>query len=100
MEETFHETKKLSKELQKELMKKSDRPAMVRFIIMQLLFFSMSYCAVIAWNGPLWQIILSQLGFGIMCASIFACIHETVHNTAFRSRTLNQLAARISGIQH
>jgi fatty acid desaturase len=54
----------------------------------------------LSFTGPLWHAALSQLAFGIICCSTFACLHETAHNTAFKSTALNQLAARLAGIAH
>lgn len=81
-------------------MQKSDHPAFARFILMYVLFFTMSALVVVTWSKPLWQLILSQIGFGIMCCSIFASIHETTHNTAFKSRFMNEFAARLGGLSH
>ena len=100
MEEHFHQSKKLEKDQLKMLMQKSDNPAVIRFIIMYLLFLATSVCVVLTWTGPLWQIVLTQIAFGILCCSIFAAEHETVHNTAFKSKQLNQIAARLVGIAH
>jgi fatty acid desaturase len=97
MDESFYESKKLPKEQLFALMQKKDHPAIGQFSLMCFLFFGSGAWIVLSWNGPIWQLIASHLLFGIMCCSTFACLHETVHNTAFRSKSLNQLAARICG---
>ncbi|MFM7106031.1 MAG: fatty acid desaturase, partial [Flavobacteriales bacterium] len=66
---------------------------------MQLLFCVSCYYVVIAWQINGWHIILSQFIFGVLCASIFACNHETVHRTAFKSVFLNRIAAAICGFE-
>ena len=66
MEEHFHQSKKLEKDQLKMLMQKSDNPAVIRFIIMYLLFLATSVCVVLTWTGPLWQIVLTQIAFGIL----------------------------------
>ena len=81
-------------------MQKSDNPALLRFVVMYLMFLGTSACVVIFWFAPIWQMILSQFAFGIVCCSTFACEHETIHNTAFSSKQLNQIAARLVGIAH
>src|SRR3989344_8247315 len=100
MEEHFHQSKKLEKEQLKALMQKSDNPALLRFVVMYLMFLGTSACVVIFWFAPIWQMILSQFAFVIVCCSTFACEHETIHNTAFSSKQLNQIAARLVGIAH
>lgn len=98
MEESFHQSKKIDKELMKGLMQKSDHPALLRFILMYSLVLGSAAWMVISWNGPLWQLILAHMLFAGMCCSTFACLHETVHNTAFKSRTMNEIAARLTAI--
>lgn len=66
---------------------------------MQFIFVISCYWVVVAWHQEWWLIMLSQLSFGIICASIFACNHETVHRTAFKSQILNKFAAAICGFQ-
>ncbi len=100
MEESFHQSKKLPKDQLNLLMQKNNNPALIRFIFMYALFLVINVCVVLSWTGPLWQIALSQIAFAFLCCSLFACEHETVHNTAFKSKHLNQLAARLVGIAH
>ncbi len=100
MEEHFHTSKTLGKDQLKMLMQKNDNPAILHFVVMYVLFLGTGVCVVLFWSGSIWQILLSQFAFGIMCCSTFACEHETVHNTAFKSKQLNQIAARLVGIAH
>jgi fatty acid desaturase len=100
MIEDFHQSSKLPKDKLITLMQRNDHPALIRFIIMYSLFLVISAWVVISWNGALWNMILSQIAFGIMCCSIFACLHETAHNTAFKSKFLNQLTAVLTGLAH
>lgn len=98
MEESFHESQRLTKQKLVDLMQKSDHPATGRFTIMMTFLLASATCVIVSWNGPLWQIIISQLFFGMVTCSLFACLHEAAHNTAFKSRMLNQIAAEICGI--
>lgn len=100
MDEYFHSSKKLSKDVLKRLMQKSDRPALMRFLIMYILFLATCIWVVVCWSSSLWQLALSQLCFGILSCSMFAALHETAHNTAFRSKRLNQTAAWLAGLAH
>ena len=99
MEETFHDSQKLPLQLQRQLMLRNDHPALGRFLMMQLLFLMACVYVVWAWHLAVMHIICSQLMFGILCMSIFACNHETVHRTAFKSQALNRIAAAICGFE-
>lgn len=100
MQEKFHQSKKLSKTKLHQLMQRSDQPAIRRYVLQWLLFIGMSVVVVLTWNGPLWQVILAQLAFGILCCSMFASLHEAGHGTAFKSKNLNKIAGTLSGIAH
>ena len=99
MKEHFYQSETISDEAIKELIQKSDHPAMIRFVIMYSLFVGFGIWVVYSWGGgSIWQQLVSVLGFGIIHCSLFACEHETVHATAFKSRTLNKIAAFLCGI--
>jgi len=100
MDESFHQTQKLSKEKMRELIKRSDNPALFRFVVMYILFLGTAAWVVFSWERTWWEIILSQLSFGIICCSTFAALHETAHNTAFKTTSLNTIAAIFAGIAH
>jgi fatty acid desaturase len=100
MDEHFHSTPKISKPRMRELIQRSNHPALDRFIAMYLLWLGAGYWAIMAWNKTWWEILLSQLAFGIMCCSTFAALHETGHNTAFKTIWLNKFAAVLAGIAH
>ena len=100
MDEHFHESKKLSKDRITGLMKRSDGPALIRFIAMYVLFLGACAFAVLSWQQALWQWALSQICLGILCCGTFAALHETAHNTAFKSPFLNHAAAFLAGVAH
>src|SRR6478736_32474 len=100
MDEHFHSSKKLPEDILKKLMQKNDQTALIRFLIMYILFLSTCVWVVFSWSSSWWQLVLSQLCFGILSCSMFAALHETAHNTAFKSRRLNQLAAWLAGLAH
>jgi fatty acid desaturase len=100
MDEHFHSTPKISKPRMRELIQRSNHPALDRFIAMYLLWIGAGYWVVISWEHDWWEIVLSHLAFGILCCSTFACLHETAHNTAFKSTSLNKVAAVLVGIAH
>lgn len=98
MEEVFHESPVLEKAELHALMAKSNNPALVKFILMVSAYFISAALSIVCWSGTWWQVCLTQLLFGITTCSVFACLHETAHNTAFSSRQLNKIAAGFCGI--
>lgn len=81
-------------------MQRSDSPALARFVIMFTLYITASIWAIWAWNDAWWNLILSQFVLGVLTCSIFACEHETVHATAFKSKALNRYVAILMGLAH
>lgn len=100
MDEHFHESKKLSKEKMRQLIKRSDHPALLRFVLMYILFIGACICVILSWNRSWIELILSEFFLAIMCCSTFAALHETGHNTAFKNTSLNKIAALLAGVAH
>ncbi len=100
MDESFYTSKHVPKEVFAGLIGRSNSPAISRFVVMCLLFFAAAIWAVLAWHSRWWNLIGSQICFGIMVCSLFACLHETAHGTAFQSRQLNRWAASLMGLLH
>ena len=98
MEAAFYNSASFNKETLHSLMQKNDHPAMLLFVLMTILFFSASIWIVHSWHGPWWEFICAHFLFGVMTCSIFACLHETAHSTAFKSKAMNQFAAGFCGI--
>ena len=99
MKDSFHSSKKIPPALQKELMERKDNPGLIRFILMYILFVGLNVWVVISW-GVWWQFGIAIAGLSVLCCSFFACEHETVHKTAFKTQMLNKVAARLCGIGH
>ena len=100
MTEHFHRSKSISKEKLKSLIERKDHPAILRFSTLYLLFVLASIWVILSWDGVWWNWLLSQLGFGLLCCSMFAVEHETVHGTAFKNKRGNQIAASLAGLAH
>lgn len=100
MDAQFHQSRRLPKETMQALMKKSDGPALLRFGIMFLALIGACVWAVRCWNRSLGELLLSQLALGVIGCSTFAALHETAHNTAFKTPWLNRVAATLAGIAH
>ena len=54
--------------------------------------------ALLSWSMPLAAAIPALLLFGFTLATMFACMHETVHRTAFKTPALNDRVAWVAGL--
>lgn len=100
MKDQFYHSPKFAKKELAVLQKRKNKPAIIRFVVMILFWLVSAITAVYCWEYSWWMIASSQLFFGLMCCSTFACLHESAHGTAFGSRRLNQIAALICGVLH
>ena len=100
MNESFHKTHLVSKEKMKELLHKSDKPGLIRFLVLYTLLITACIALVYTWDRSWPEIILSHCLFGVVCCGLFACEHETIHNTAFKSMWLNKTVAFLVGAFH
>ena len=75
------------------LTSRSDGPGLLRF--------AAHFGAILLVAGlilaevPYWPVLMLPLG--ILIIFLFTCLHETIHETAFRSRLLNRIVANICG---
>ena len=97
MEDNSHETEHLPEEKLMLLIKKNDS-ALIKFVLMYGYILITAAALVLSWGHSIWLIILAHLAFAPGFCSSFACEHETVHKTAFKSKFLNSMAARLCGI--
>ena len=81
MNEKFHQSSHLSNEKMKELLERRDQPALTRFILLFSLFVALSILIVLSWSGSILILLSFLILYGILCCSMFACLHETIHNT-------------------
>lgn len=100
MEESFYTSPKISPSILQGLIKKNNQTALTRFALMYSLFISVGLGLVWSWNQSIILWIGFLLIFGMLVCSLFACQHECVHNTAFKTRQLNQIAAFITGLSY
>lgn len=91
MDEQFHRS--LSQEALRPLLERSDHPAWGRFLIQYgLLWSAAGYLVLAPVSFRLWWLTATAiLVFAWMTMGLFALVHESAHNTAFRSRGLNHL---------
>jgi len=100
MEESFYTSPKISPPIMQGLIKKNNQTALTRFALMYSLFISIGLGLVWSWNQSIILWIGFLLIFGMLVCSLFACQHECIHNTAFKTRQLNQIAAFITGLSY
>lgn len=100
MQEKFHKSQLISKDHLKKLMRRKDRPALLRFGITFSLWLLAGASVVWTWDSHWWALLASHFVFGLFCMSMFAALHESGHGTAFKSKKLNRLVATIAGIAH
>lgn len=100
MDETFHESRHLSREALKELMKKEDGPGLLRFSLQYVLFLSSGSVLLLnpVFPGALWLKLVAGAIYALMVLPMFAVVHESGHQTAFASRGLNQLVLWLAGL--
>ena len=83
----------LSKERCKNLTQRLDRPALVHLASHGGLIFVFGLAIYLGLPG--WQLLL--IPQGILIVFLFTLLHESVHQTLFRTPWLNGVAARVSG---
>lgn len=98
MQASFHSSEKIDKKAMQACIQKQDAPAILRFIVLYGLFIAAFVSVILCWNYSLLYVIMSQVFFGLIFCSLFACEHETVHNTAFKTLWLNKAAAFMAGL--
>lgn len=82
------------------LLKRSDRPGWIRFGLIYPLFVATAIAVVSYWDQSWWWRTPLLLLFGGLVCSLFACEHETIHQTAFKTPFYNRLVAFITGLSY
>jgi fatty acid desaturase len=82
----------LSQEQRDHLTSKSDMPGLPYFLLH--LGSILSLAALIAIKVPFWPLLM--IPQGILIVFMFTLLHETIHQTAFRSAWLNEAVARVA----
>lgn len=100
MQEHFYQSKLLEKDQLKKLVGRTDFPGITRFLIMAVFTVLMWIAVVVTWDASWPFFVLAQFGFAVAGCSNFACIHETGHNTAFKSNGWNKFACYFAGFAH
>ena len=98
MKEQFHDSPLVPKERLRELIQKNDQIATFRFLVMYLATIVVSVGLIYSWHRTWGEFLLALFLFGILGCSQFAALHETGHNTAFKSKKMNRIAAFLAGI--
>jgi len=83
----------LSKETRKKLTQRCDEPGLVHLALHLGLIVGFGLAIYLSLPG--WQLLL--IPQGIVIVFLFTLLHESVHQTPFRTRWLNNVTARVSG---
>ena len=83
----------LSNETRKKLTQRLDRPGLVHLALH--LGLIVGFGSAIYLSLPGWQFLL--IPQGIVIVFLFTLLHESVHQTPFRTKWLNNMTARVSG---
>ncbi len=101
--EHFYETARLDEGKLRELLKKENATATARFVLLYAgVLLSAAGLIYLIYAGADWYLWLPVLLLHSLLTGcgLFAAMHETVHQTAFRSRALNKWAARLASLWH
>lgn len=83
----------LSSQQRRSLTKRSDLPGIIRLICHWCLIGVMG--TAIYWSVPGWPLLL--IPQGILIVFLFSLVHESIHQTAFKSSWLNNICALVCG---
>ena len=83
----------LSVEDRRDLTEKQDAPGVLRLAVHGGLIVLLA--ALILLKVPFWPVLILPLG--ILIVFLFTLLHETIHETAFRTEKLNRIVAVVSG---
>lgn len=96
MEEQFHQSRTIEKAQLQALMVRDNR-GLLRFLIQYTLLLG-SAAVITLYYHVWWMLLPAWTIFGVMIAAMFALGHETTHQTAFKSRALNELVCWLACI--
>jgi fatty acid desaturase len=94
MEETFDD--QLSPDDLRGLYEGRDAPGLVRFVV-QVVFAAVSGALLVLATAP-WEWALALGAHAVAQVSFFGTLHESAHRTAFRTRSLNELAGWVAAL--
>jgi fatty acid desaturase len=97
MEQSFYRSPNIRPEQFGALLKKDNRRSSVHFLLMYGIFITAGVVLVLSWNQTWWIALPALFVFATSVSALFACGHESIHQTAFRSRRLNYWTAFLSG---
>lgn len=80
----------------RQLVKRRNRPAIVQ-LATHVAILAFSGVAVMISGGTYW-VVPSLVIHGIVLVFLFAPLHETIHDTAFRTKALNRFVASVLGL--
>lgn len=101
MEQDFHQSQRLSGAAMSAALERRDAPAAFRFLFWVAALLASNAGMIWAWRLDLWWAwSLLLVVAGVVVCAMFAALHETAHNTAFKSLAANKIAAFVAGLVH
>ena len=96
MDESFHTISETKREQVQALMKRKSDAGVVRFVIQFGLLLGAAVLMSLTFEHHLWLWAIGAIIFAFGVCPMFAVAHETVHRTAFSSRSTNDVVAILS----
>ncbi|MFK7799752.1 MAG: fatty acid desaturase [Aureispira sp.] len=100
MKQSFYKSSHLTPQQLGDLIKKDNQTSGIHFLVMYSLFISAGSTLVFAWEKSGWITTLAFILFAASIPALFACEHESVHQTAFKNRSFNYWAALLAGVSY
>ncbi len=97
MERSFYRSPNLSPEQLGQLLKKDNITSGTHFILLYSVFLGTGIGLVLTRHYSWWLFLPFLLVFSSCIPALFACQHESIHQTAFRNRSLNYWVALLTG---
>lgn len=98
MEEAFHESQHLTKEVLRTLQKRENKKGLLHFALQFSLMWGSATLVFLYYDQVWWKWLPAFFVYALMVLPMFAVGHETIHKTAFSSSALNTLVCWLACI--
>lgn len=97
MDEQFYQSQRLDAEALKKLIQRRNQPSLSRWILQYALLIASATSLILGANSlPGYAIVIAMLVYAAMVMAMFAVSHESLHESAFASKSLNRLILSLS----
>ena len=100
MRQSFYKSSHLTPQQLGDLIKKDNKTSSIHFLAMYSLFIAAAITLVLTWENGGWITAFAFVLFATSIPALFACEHESAHQTAFKNRSLNYWAALFAGVSY